>query len=164
MIIGTELRDDREQETRSRQRSSTRSPAPSVSKQTGKLDFNNAGEQALVDRLRDPLQRAGVAMTEQQLQDLATSIMNFRDTPPRSGFCAASMSLQGVPGVTPQVISVLKQEAYLAPYAIRNVEMVGPEVGAELRQQGDLRRAWLRWPECWSISRSASSGSTVWPP
>ena len=37
--------------------------------------------------------------------------------------------------MTPQVIATLKQEATLAPYAIRNVEIVGPKIGAELRQQ-----------------------------
>ena len=37
----------------------------------GKLDFNNAGQQALAERLRDALARNSVAMTEPQLQDLA---------------------------------------------------------------------------------------------
>jgi preprotein translocase subunit SecF len=33
------------------------------------------------------------------------------------------------------VISVLKQEAYSAPYSIRSVEIVGPKVGQELQRQ-----------------------------
>jgi preprotein translocase subunit SecF len=33
------------------------------------------------------------------------------------------------------VIAALKQEAYVAPYSIRNVEIVGPKMGAELRKQ-----------------------------
>jgi preprotein translocase subunit SecF len=96
---------------------------------------NNSGVQALVDRLRVPLQSAGTAMSEQQLQDLATRIKNFRDTPPRSGVLRSFDDLQGVPGVTPQVIAALKQEAYLSPYSIRNVEIVGPKMGEELRRQ-----------------------------
>ena len=42
--------------------------------------------------------------------------------------------LRSVAGVTPQVIGVLKQESYLAPYtAARDIEIVGPKVGADLR-------------------------------
>jgi len=85
--------------------------------------------------LRVPLQSAGMAMSEQQLQDLATRIKNFRDTPPRSGVLRSFDDLKGVPGVTPQVIAALKQEAYLSPYSIRNVEIVGPKMGEELRRQ-----------------------------
>src|SRR5436190_1880503 len=51
----------------------------------GKLDFNNASAQALVERLRDPLQAAGVQLNDQQLHQLAADMLKFRDTPPRSG-------------------------------------------------------------------------------
>ena len=54
-------------------------------KATGKLDLNNACRGALADRLRDPLLQAGVALSEQELQDLVKAMTNFRDTPPRSG-------------------------------------------------------------------------------
>src|SRR5678816_4782183 len=37
----------------------------------GKLDLNNTGQAALVERLREPLMRAGNTLTEQQLKDLA---------------------------------------------------------------------------------------------
>ena len=37
--------------------------------------------------------------------------------------------------MTPQVLNVLKQETYPAPYTIRNKEMVGPKIGADLRHQ-----------------------------
>src|SRR5205085_3809768 len=35
--------------------------------------------------------------------------------------------------VNSNIINVLKQQCYLAPYHVRSVEMVGPKVGAELR-------------------------------
>ena len=134
VIIGTDLRDDREQE---RGRAAIIDTLSSTfgQQQAGKLDVNNSGVQALVDRLRGPLQTAGVSLSEQQLQDLATNIKAFRDAAPRSGVLRSFDELQGVPGVTPQVISVLKQEAYLAPYSIRNIEIVGPKMGSELRRQ-----------------------------
>src|SRR3954454_15999598 len=54
VIIGTELREDREQE---RARAAIIETLESTfgQKQTGKLDVNNAGVQAMVDRLRVPL-------------------------------------------------------------------------------------------------------------
>lgn len=101
--------------------------------QSGKLDFNNASQQMLVDRLRDPLAAAGVQLNEQQLEKLAADILGFRNTPPRSGLLASFDQLSVVPGVNSSIINVLKQQSYLAPYAVRSVDMVGPKVGAELR-------------------------------
>lgn len=104
----------------------------------GKLDLNNAPAQAVIDRLRDPLQRAGISLNDQQLQDLAQAILKFRNTPPRSGLISNLDSLSSVPGVTPQVLKVIKQECALGDFAKREVEMVGPKVGAELRRKAVL--------------------------
>src|SRR5256885_15635655 len=38
-------------------------------------------------------------------------------------------------GVTAPVLAALKDSYVLGPFGIRNVEVVGPKVGAELRQQ-----------------------------
>ena len=46
--------------------------------------------------------------------------------------------LSRVPGVTPQVLAVLKQQCTLAPFHIQSVEMVGPKVGADLRRKAIL--------------------------
>jgi preprotein translocase subunit SecF len=46
--------------------------------------------------------------------------------------------LSAVPGVNSAIISVLKQQCYLAPFSIAQVEMVGPKVGAELRTKAIL--------------------------
>ena len=50
-----------------------------------KLDLNNTGVDDLANRVRDPLTRSGVTLSEIQLQDLVKAITKFRDTPPRSG-------------------------------------------------------------------------------
>jgi len=134
VIIGTDLRDDREQE-KGRAAIIDTLAGTFGHKETGKLDLNNTGVQAVVDRLRGPLQAANISLSEQQLQDLANNIKTFRDSPPRSGVLRSLDELQGVQGVTPQVISVLKQETYLSPYSIRNIEIVGPKMGTELRRQ-----------------------------
>lgn len=133
VIIGTELQDEKAlDEARQTMIETLRQTfAPGVTK----LDFNNAGQEALVEQLRDPLQRAGVALSEAQLQDLVRAMLNYRNTPPRSGLIQSFEELASVPGVTPTVISVLKEELSLAPFAIRRVEVVGPKVGADLRWQ-----------------------------
>jgi preprotein translocase subunit SecF len=43
--------------------------------------------------------------------------------------------LSSVEGVTPPVMAALRQECYTSQFAIRNVELVGPKVGADLRRQ-----------------------------
>jgi preprotein translocase subunit SecF len=102
----------------------------------GKLDLNNSSVGALADRLREPLQRAGVGLSDDQLQKLTQAIMDYRNTPPQSGLIANLDDLSKVPGVTPQVLNIIKQEGYLAPYsALRGTEVVGPKVGADLRRQ-----------------------------
>jgi len=100
---------------------------------SGKLDFNNTPQSVLADRLRDPLQAAAVQLNDQQLQKLVSDILSFRNTPPRSGLITSFDQLSAVPGITSTIINVLKQQCYLAPYAVRSVDMVGPKVGAELR-------------------------------
>lgn len=101
----------------------------------GKPDFNNTGQMVIADILRDPMQRSSEALSEEQLQSLAEAMREFRDTPPRSGLIQNFSELSEVEGVTPAVISALNQEFSLAPFTIRSVEVVGPKIGEELRQQ-----------------------------
>ena len=103
----------------------------------GKLDFNNAGQQALVERLRDPLARNGVAMTEPQLQDLTRNLLETRDRQ-HSGLVTDFQQLASAPGMNSGIMNTLKQECYLAPFHVMQVQMVGPKVGAELRQKAVL--------------------------
>jgi preprotein translocase subunit SecF len=134
VAIGTELKDERQLDQNRRailQALETTFGQPT----SGKLEFNNASHDALIGRLRDPLARSNVAMSDAQLQKLVDDIVNFRDTPPRSGLITSFDQLSSVPGVTPAVINTLKQECYVAPFAVRGVQIVGPKVGADLRQR-----------------------------
>jgi preprotein translocase subunit SecF len=100
----------------------------------GKLDVNNASGVDIANRLRDPLQKAGAAMSDQQVDQLGASIAAFRDQ--HGGLVANINELRSVPGVTPQAMNVLSQQLWAAPYtASRNFESVGPKVGADLRHQ-----------------------------
>ena len=104
--------------------------------QSGKLDLNNSGHDAIADRLRDPLQRAGVPLTDQQLSDLAQNIVNYRTA--NGGLIKELNDLRTVQGVTPQVLNVIGQECYAAPFTIRSADIVGPRVGAELQRKALL--------------------------
>jgi preprotein translocase subunit SecF len=103
----------------------------------GKLDLNNVGTQALVERLRDPLARANVAMSDQQLQDLAKGILSARDDK-YSGLITDFTQVSSVPGMNAAIMNTLQQECYLAPFHVLQVQMVGPKVGAELRNKAIL--------------------------
>jgi preprotein translocase subunit SecF len=135
--IGTELADERLLAA-NRQAMEEVLAAAFGQPSSGKLDFNGASQQQLIDRLRDPLARAGVPMSEPQLQKLVADLLNFRDTPPRSGMISDFTQLASVPGVNTAIINTLKQESYLAPYKVIQTQMVGPKVGVELRTKAVL--------------------------
>jgi preprotein translocase subunit SecF len=99
----------------------------------GKLDINLAGQSELADRLRDPLARAGAALSDDQEQALAKSIIDYRNS--KSGLIANLDELSHVSGVTPQILNAIKQECFPGNFAVRSAEVVGPKIGADLRQQ-----------------------------
>jgi preprotein translocase subunit SecF len=104
----------------------------------GKLDFNNASAAALVERLREPMQRASIGISDQELERLVAAMIAFRNTPPRSGLVRSFDELKAVEGVTPAMVEVMKQECSLAPFGIRGAEVVGPKIGRELRNKAVL--------------------------
>lgn len=133
VIISTELRDERELSAARQTVLSTLAEAfGGVS--GDKLDLSNVGAATLADRLREPLALAGEALNEQQLQDLAKAITEFRDTQ-RSGIIGNLSNLSGVSGVNGKVMDVLKDKTFLAPYNVRGFDLVGPKVGKELQTQ-----------------------------
>ena len=105
----------------------------------GKIDFNNASPQTVADHLtaEDPLGVGikGLETATKTYRDLADAVVNYRNTPPRSGLLGDFNSLRDVPGVTPSVISALAKDFYLSSYAITNTKIVGPKVGSDLRRQ-----------------------------
>jgi preprotein translocase subunit SecF len=101
---------------------------------TGKLDLNSATSTDLADRIREPLARSGASLSEDQLQKVAQAITDYRDKE-HSGLISRVDELSSVPGVTPKVLNVLRQETVPGNFSVRTVEVVGPRIGADLRQQ-----------------------------
>lgn len=103
---------------------------------SGKIDLNNSSAPELAERLRGPLQQAGVPLSEQDLQDLCAEIGSYRKD--HGGIVRSVDEVSGVKGVTPKVIEVLKANVSLGPFTILEKEVVGPKIGAELRRQAVL--------------------------
>jgi preprotein translocase subunit SecF len=103
-------------------------------KDASKPDFNATTPFSLASVLttRDPLNLSTNA--GDRYQQLAKSILAYRDDT-KGGVLTSLDELSNVQGVTPQVIAALKDNYALGSFAVRNVEIVGPKVGSELRRQ-----------------------------
>ena len=105
----------------------------------GKVDFNNASPQTVAEHLvvADPLRLAYKGSDEalSGYRQLAGALVNYRNSPPRSGLIGDFQELRGVAGVTPAILDTLGKDCYLSQYAVRNTEIVGPKVGGDLRRQ-----------------------------
>jgi preprotein translocase subunit SecF len=102
---------------------------------SGKPDFNATTPSSLAAFLnqRDPL---GLSTNAgDRYSQLATRILTYRDGNEANGVLTNFDALAKVAGVTPAVLSSIKDNYALGSFAIRNVEIVGPKVGAELRRQ-----------------------------
>jgi preprotein translocase subunit SecF len=104
---------------------------------SGKLDLNNTSQEGLSNRLRDSLARAGIAMSEDQLQTLVRNVLGEINTQ-HSGLITDFNQLASVTGVNAGIINTLRQECYLAPFHVVSAQMVGPKVGAKLREKAVL--------------------------
>ena len=104
---------------------------------SNKPDFNSATPSSLAAFLseKDPLFLSVNA--GDRYQQLAKKILDYRDKV-SNGVLTNFDDLSKVDGVTPPILSAIKDNNVLGPFAIRNVEIVGPKVGAELRTQAIL--------------------------
>jgi preprotein translocase subunit SecF len=98
----------------------------------GKQDLNNIGNAAVRDALlpRDPLHAA-----PQEYDRIAKQILDFRDQS-KGGVLRSIDELQGV--VQPAVVDALKQDFFTSGFNVRGGQIVGPQVGAQLRKQALL--------------------------
>ncbi len=95
---------------------------------SGKVDLDNASRGQIADILT-PTNGA------QGAQQAAAAVATYRDTQ-KSGLLSSIDELSSV--TTPANISALKSASYLSGFTVRNVEIVGPQVGAQLKKQAIL--------------------------
>ncbi len=98
----------------------------------GKHDLNNTGAASLQQYLmeKDPLHLGADA--EQRYTAIAKQIDDFRNKD-RGGILNSIDDLRGI--APPEVISALQQDFFTSNFVVRNVEIVGPQVGSQLRHQ-----------------------------
>ena len=100
----------------------------------GKVDLNNASSLTVKNYLvdKDPL-RTGA--DEQKYTAVAQSVVDYRDK--TLGGVIGSMD-QLKAGIDPAVVASLQDGFFLSDFGVRNVEIVGPQVGAQLQKQAAL--------------------------
>ncbi len=101
--------------------------------QAGKQDLNNTGPSSLQQYLlsKDPLHLGGIDAAAKYLT-IAQRIDDFRNKE-HGGVLTSVDELKGA--VPPEVLASLEQDFYTSDFAVRNVEIVGPQVGGQLRKQ-----------------------------
>jgi preprotein translocase subunit SecF len=101
----------------------------------GKQDLNNTGFLTLKNYLaeKDPL-RAGTD-AEQRYTAQAHAIVDYRDKV-KGGVLNSLDELKAA--ADPAVVASLSDGFFLSNFGVRNVEIVGPQVGAQLRKQALL--------------------------
>ncbi len=101
----------------------------------GKQDLNNTGYSSLAQYLltKDPL-RAGTD-AEARYNAIARQIVTLRDKD-LGGVLSSLDQLKGK--VDPAVYSDLQQDFFVSNFSVRNVEIVGPQVGKQLQRQAVL--------------------------
>jgi len=106
-----------------------------------KPDFNSVTASALANFLsqRDPLGFSIAAGDKYQV--LAKNLLAYRDKE-KNGVIRNFADLAQVSGATPAVVAAIQGNYSLAPFVIRNVDIVGPKVGAELRNQAIRVTLW----------------------
>ncbi len=101
----------------------------------GKPDLNNAGRSSILNYLleKDPL-RLGMDANARYTAE-TDAIVNYRNVTKGgvlNGFDELSAATK------PEVVAVLKDGFYLSNFGVKNVEIVGPQVGKQLQNQAKL--------------------------
>ncbi|MHB1856749.1 MAG: protein translocase subunit SecF [Acidobacteriaceae bacterium] len=114
-----------------------RNYAPNGAANAGKLDLDNATQETLAAFLTqaDPMHLNNPAVEQVRYPQIADTILNYRDKV-KDGLLGSIAELTGQ--VDSSVAAALEQGAYLSGFTVRNVEIVGPQVGAQLRRQALL--------------------------
>jgi preprotein translocase subunit SecF len=99
----------------------------------GKLDLDSVSQAALTQFLLEKDSEGLKGGTG--AQDQASKIVNYRDHQ-LGGLFASLDQLNRV--ADPAVVRELKQSAYLSGFSVFRVEIIGPQVGAQLRKQALL--------------------------
>ena len=104
-----------------------------------KIDINNVSPQGLTQWLLQKDPNHWVVLGEQEAEAryhaLAETILHqYRDTTWK-GLVPSFAALGQIPGVTPQLVSLLPQDFFISSFNIRSAQIIGAQVGSQLRGQ-----------------------------
>ena len=102
----------------------------------GKIDLNNASVLTIKNYLMDknPLH---VGPDDQKYGAQAQAIVDYRNKA-LGGVLNSPDQLQNATGVDPQAVASLPDGVYVSDFAVRDVQIIGPQVGSQLRTQAGL--------------------------
>ena len=102
-----------------------------------KIDLNNASSLAIKNFLmdKDPMHLGTDA--DQKYTAQAQAVASYRDKV-LGGVFNSFDQLKGAPNVDPAVAAAIPDGFYLSDFGVFNVEIVGPQVGGQLRTQAGL--------------------------
>lgn len=103
----------------------------------GKQDLNNAPVLSIKNFLMDKDPMRLVTDADAKYAAQAQAAADFRDKV-QGGVLSSLDQLKGAPGVDPAVAGSIPDGFYLSDFSVRNVEIVGPQVGSQLRTQAGL--------------------------
>ncbi len=98
-----------------------------------KPDLNNISRDNLATLLRG---KPGIPAGEEDVQKLVTSIEDYRTS--KGGIIRSLDELSSAPGVGSAAVEALKQNVSVGKFAILSTDVVGPKIGAELKQKAVL--------------------------
>jgi len=103
----------------------------------GKQDLNNSSSLTVANYLleKDPLHLGSGGEANPRYTAIAQAIVNYRDKT-KSGVLVSIDELKSV--ADPAVVASLPDNFFVSDFGIRNVEIVGPQVGQQLRKQAIL--------------------------
>jgi preprotein translocase subunit SecF len=103
----------------------------------GKQDLNNASLLSIKNYLmdKDPMHTGSDADKTYSAQSQA--VVNFRDKT-HGGVLNSLDQMKGAAGIDPAVMASMQDGFYVSNFHVQNVEIVGPQVGGQLRTQAGL--------------------------
>ena len=102
----------------------------------GKIDLNNASLLDIKNYLiaKDPMHNGS---DDKAYAAQAQAIVDYRDKV-QGGVLNSADQLQSAPGVDRAVVASLPDGFFLSDFGVRNVSIIGPQVGSQLRTQAGL--------------------------
>jgi len=96
----------------------------------GKVDLNNTSAEDLANTLRG---KAGIPVAEEEIQKLVKGVADYRTS--KGGIIGSVDELSSVAGVNADALSAIKQAATVGKFTVLSTDVVGPKIGAELKQK-----------------------------